>query len=169
MSAPAVIDSLEFARAGEELSGRVEVRQLQRLEDLLFDTEGILDYGLTGSRDERKRPQLEVSVTGRLHLQCQRCLGCLEYDVAVENTLLLVASGAPHDPELDEPDAPDAIEGSDELDVMALVEDEILLSLPISPRHEDECVSRLGDQARAAGPQSPFALLETLKGSRSRS
>ena len=168
MSAPAVIDSFEFARAGEELSGSVEVRRLQRLEDLLSDSEGVLSYVLKGSRDARKRPQLRVEVSGRLHVQCQRCLGRLDYDVDVENTLLLIERGAPHDPELDEPESPDAIEGSDELDVLGLVEEEILLSLPIAPRHENECVSGLGDAARAAGRPSPFALLETLKGSRSR-
>src|SRR5689334_13205885 len=109
MSAAAVIDALEFARGEQVLRGTLDVATLHRLEDVLFDDEGSLEYVLRGSKDERNRPQLEVEVTGRLHLQCQRCLSALDYDVAVSNTLLLLPRGVePED--LDDPEAPDAIE-----------------------------------------------------------
>lgn len=166
MSALESIDSFDFARAEERLDGSVAVERLKRLEDVLHDTEGRLDYSLRGTRDERNRPQLAVTVAGHVHLQCQRCLGLLDYDVAVDNTLLLVERGTPHDPQWDDPDAPDVLEASTELDVLLLIEDEILLSLPIAPRHaEGTCESRLGRENSAA-TSKPFAQLEALKGSR---
>jgi uncharacterized protein len=167
MSAPAVIDSLEFARAGEQSSGSLAVADLKRLDDLLHDAEGRVEYELRGSRDERNRPQLELRVRGRLHLQCQRCLGLLDYPVDVSNTLLVLPQGSEPDEELDDPEGPDAIEADPALDVAALVEDEVLLSLPISPRHAEGCVSRSQTQDEDdAGVEPAFAKLAALKRAR---
>ena len=163
MSAAAVIDALEFARGEQELRGSLPVAALKRLEDVLSDSEGTLEFVLHGSRDDRNRPQLHVEVTGRLHLQCQRCLGLLEYDVAVDNTLLVLPRGVePED--IDDPEAPDAIEASPELDVPGLIEDEVLLSLPLAPRHaEGSCQSRLRSRLEGAEPPKPFAELAALR------
>jgi uncharacterized protein len=167
MSAAAVIDSLEFARAQQQLRGSVEVTALKRLADVLFDTSGTVEYEVRGARDERKRPQLVLTVSGGLHLQCQRCLGLLEHDLQLANTLLLVPKGTEPDEDMDDPDAPDMIEASAELDVVALIEDEVLLSLPLAPRHpEGTCEGRLQGSTEAAGRSSPFANLAALKRSR---
>ena len=164
MSAAAVIDSLEFARAGGELRGSLPVSGLKRLEDVLFDTEGTLGYELRGGRDGRNRPELEVKIGGPLHLQCQRCLGPLQYDVDIANRLLIVAPGAPHDAELDDPEGPDMIEADVELEVAGLIEDEVLLSLPLAPRHpEGACASVLDSSRRTDGVPKAFAQLAALK------
>jgi uncharacterized protein len=166
MSAPAVIDSLEFARAAQSMSGSLPVASLQRLHDVLFDTDGSLSYELRGGRDARKRPRLELRITGDLDLQCQRCLGVLPYVVDVSNTVLLIAPGEQTSDDIDDAEAADAIEASPELDVTSLIEEEVLLSLPLAPRHaEGECASRLNEAtARAAEPA--FAKLGALKGPR---
>src|SRR5688500_15861295 len=70
MSAAAVIDSLEFARGQQQLRGSLPVESLQRLEDVLFDPQGNLEYEVRGCLDERNRPQLVLKVRGDLHLQC---------------------------------------------------------------------------------------------------
>src|SRR5687768_1406263 len=66
MSAPAVIDSLEFARSAQSMSGSLPVASLQRLHDVLFDTEGSLSYEVCGGRDARNRAQLALRITGAL-------------------------------------------------------------------------------------------------------
>ena len=164
MSAAAVIDSLEFARAGDELHGSIAVAQMKRLDDVLFDTEGSLDYGLRGSRDERNRALLEVTVAGALHLQCQRCLGLLDYEVEIATPLLVVPRGAHLGDEIDDPEGPDVIEAEAELDVEGLIEDEVLLSLPLAPRHsEGECSSRLPQSESGHSASGAFARLAGLK------
>ncbi len=135
MSAPAVIDSLEFARSAQQFTGSLPVESLKRLDDLLADAEGNLHYELRGGQDDRQRPQLEVRISGRLHLQCQRCLGVLDYPVDVASSLLVVSRGIEPPEGLEDPEAPDMIEADPELDVAALIEDEVLLSLPLAPRH----------------------------------
>jgi uncharacterized protein len=168
MSAPGATDSLEFARAGQQLRGSLPVASLKRLQDVLFDPDGVLQFELRGGQDDRGRPQLRLTVSGTLHLQCQRCLGCLEFPLDLRNALLLVPPGARHDADLDDPDAPDAIEASTQLDIAGLVEDEVLLGLPLAPRHAaDACAEQREGRgpAGAAQPESPFARLARLKNS----
>jgi uncharacterized protein len=164
MSAAAVIDTLEFARALQELRGSLPVVSFKRLEDVLFDSEGSVEYAIRGSRDDRNRPQLELEITGGLHLQCQRCLGLLDYPVAERNTLLVVQRDADPEEDMDDPDAPDTIMATPELDVAGLIEEEVLLSLPLAPRHpEGTCQSRFGSMLERAEPPKPFAELAALK------
>ena len=164
MSAAAVIDSLEFARAEEELRGTLPVVGLKRLEDILFDSTGALSYVLSGGRDELERPRLELKIQGPLHLQCQRCLERLDYALDVSSMLIVVPEGTRLPDEIDDPEGPDTIEANPELDVAALIEDEVLLSLPLAPRHaEGVCESRLEQQDEAAEEASAFAQLATLK------
>jgi uncharacterized protein len=165
MPAPAVIDSLEFARAEQSMGGIVPVTRFSRLADLLFGSDGEVEYAVRGGHDEQNRPQLELRIAGDLHLQCQRCLGPLDYPVDVSNTLLLVPPGARSDVDLEDPDAPDAIEASTELDVVGLIEDEVLLSLPLAPRHADgACASRAGTEVNdEVTTHSAFAELGALK------
>lgn len=160
MSALAVVDSLEFARSEQSVSGSVPVASLKRLEDVLFDGAGRVSYEVRGACDERNRPRLELRIEGRLHLQCQRCLGLLIYPVDVTTTLLLVPRGAKADEEMDDPESHDAIEASAELDVAGLIEDEVLLSLPLAPRHpEGTCASRIV-MRDIAGERSKTAFAE---------
>jgi uncharacterized protein len=165
MSAPAVIDSLEFARSAQQLSGSLPVEGLKRLEDVLSDADGSLRYELRGGRDERQRPQLQLRISGRLHLRCQRCLGMLEYPLEVANSLLLAAPGGEAPEGMDDPEAPDMIDAEPELDVAALIEDEVLLSLPLAPRHaEGACTNRTQTHDDAsAGEHSAFGKLAALK------
>ena len=164
MSAPAVIDSLEFARSEQRLAGELPIARLERLHDVLTDTEGTLRYTLRGGKDERQRPLLALEIDGELHLQCQRCLEGLSYPVELQSTLLLIPRGEQTDELLDDPAAPDAIEPSPELNVSELIEDEVLLSLPLSPRHpEGRCVSRTRRTENGAETPSAFAQLAALR------
>jgi uncharacterized protein len=164
MSAAAVIDSVEFARAELRVRGSLLVADLSRLTDSLFDTQGTLDYEVKGGVDELNRPQLAVKVEGPLNLQCQRCLEALQYAVNVSNTLVIVPPGAQPVDEIEDPEAPDTIDADAELDVAALVEDEVLLSLPLAPRHaEGVCQSRLDLHQDDSEPRSAFAQLAALK------
>ena len=159
----AVIDSLEFARTGQTLSGSVQISRLARLQDSLIDGLGELQYEVKGGHDARRRPVLMLEVGGVLHLQCQRCLGMLNHPLRLSSTLLLASGGAAAADEFDAEDA-EWIEASAALDVTGLIEDEVLLSLPYSPRH-DEGLCRHGTDAMTADSagRAVFAKLADLK------
>ena len=164
MSAPAVIDSLEFVRSGGEINETVPVAGFGRLQDVLFDGAGEIAYSLHGGYDRRQRPRLRLEVSGSVNLRCQRCLSGLSVPLALSADLLLVQSGTTAALEDDDPLAPDGIEASANLDVRGLVEDEIILSLPFSPRHEEgACRAPADDAGPAATKETPFARLASLK------
>jgi len=159
MSARALIDSVEFARAGDELSGSVPVGELARIADSLFDTAGALQFELKGARDVRQRLRLHLKVDGSIDLKCQRCLGKLVYPVSTQSNLLVLTDGKAGD--TGEIEDLDGVPAAADTDVWALVEDEVLLALPLAPRHaEGECrpaVKEAGDRVA-----SPFAALARL-------
>jgi uncharacterized protein len=159
MFARPFIDSLDFAKNGMELSGEVGVEKLPRLADLLHSTEGLLSYSISGYQDKNSLSSLELVLQGSCKLRCQRCLGSLDYEIDVVNELVLV-SETDFDPiEVDE--GPDTIVASRHLDVLDLVEDELLLSLPFAPKHPvNEC--QFATES-LEGPESRFSTLAKLK------
>ena len=162
MSAQAVIDSLEFARTGQTLRGSLAVPELRRLKESLADDGGRIDFLVRGARDARRRPVLTLEISGLLHLQCQRCLGLLDYPLRLSNTLLLVGAGEVAAGDLDDEDA-EWIEASGELDVTLLVEDEIILSLPYAPRHEEGACRQGGYTANGGAAGTALAKLGALR------
>jgi uncharacterized protein len=161
MPAQTVIDSLEFARTGQQLSGSLPIPDMLRLKDSLFDGLGEVRYEVKGALDSSRRPILVLDVSGTLNLQCQRCLGPLDFPLRVANTLLL--AGTTEEGEGFEREEVEWIEASAELDIAGLVEDEIILALPYSARHgEGKCRQDAGmDAGKNTG--SAFAKLAALK------
>lgn len=165
MSAQAAIDSLEFARAEQELQGNLPVSGLARLQDCLYDSAGSVEFQLTGGHDAEQRPILSLNINGLLHLRCQRCLRRLDYPLHVSNTLMLARRGENLAAAVADPDVPDYIEASTELDIAGLIEDEILLCLPLAPRHaQGECLGPAEMRDAENGDNvHPFSKLKDLR------
>jgi uncharacterized protein len=158
MFARPFIDSVDFAQNGKELRGETGFAELPRLGDMLAKTDGTLAYRVRGYREDDSN-KLEVSLRGTCILRCQRCLGMMDYPVEIVSHLKLLP--AEKLAETEDDDEADAIEAEPNLDVMALIEDELLLGLPFAPKHpEGECASTANDLQIKA---SPFAVLAGLK------
>lgn len=142
------------------MQGVVPVCELQRLVDVLADEEGSLAWSVRGECDANHKPFLVIDVTGELHLKCQRCLDVLPFSLKIESHLLLVPHGRPWPDEALEDDSADPIGALVEQPLLPLIEDELLLALPIAPRHESCSVPGHDDGSAAA---SPFASLAQLK------
>jgi uncharacterized protein len=167
MYARSFIDSLDFARNGRGISGEVQIAELPRLLDILENPQGILRYSVRGVVDKQGNPALDVSVVGQCQLRCQRCLSVLDYPVRLHTRLLLrdqasldALDGNVADGEEEESDS---ILADEHLNVLDLLEEEILLSLPIAPKHElGACQVTDGENAHRE-ERSPFAVLAKLK------
>jgi uncharacterized protein len=160
MSQAGVIDSLQFARERGERRGSLDLHAMPRLAHSGCKA-AMLSYVLQGGRNENNRPSLHLEVAGPLMLECQRCLGPLEFPLAVSNDLELAASQA----EIDAADdSLDRVLASPQMDVAELVEDEAILALPMISMHE-HCVDidKLRDKPHEDAPPSPFAALAALK------
>ena len=133
MSQAEVIDGLQFARAGLERRGVVGMKQLPRLAELQCSTEG-LEYHLRGGRAGNGKPCLWLSVRGSMELPCQRCLDPIQVPIAIDAELQLAETVR----EISEADDEiDRVLASRRMDVALLVEDEVILALPMAPRHEE--------------------------------
>ncbi len=161
MSQQIVIDSLSFAREGRSLQGELPVSGLERLHDLLAEVAGVVCYRLHGRISRQGKPQLLLEVVGEVPLVCQRCLGQLGYPLSIVSTLELIADEADLTQDELEDDSRDFLVAQKELDVAALIEDEIILALPSAPRHDD-CALPSGSSCGTK--ESPFAALNALKG-----
>ncbi|HEY5995178.1 MAG TPA: YceD family protein [Gallionellaceae bacterium] len=161
------IDSLDFAHKGQELRGTAPVSEMTRLQDMLAAPDGEVGYVLRGLMGKDGKPLLELSLTGNCQLRCQRCLQGMPYAINTVSLLMPVPeneleSSSMEGGELDEADGIDRIPADAHLDVLGLVEDEILLGLPLSPRHESGACAAAAESV-PAGKQNPFAVLRELK------
>jgi uncharacterized protein len=154
-----VIDGLEFARTGSKLQGAWPLADLPRLRDTLRRGNGSVAYELQGVPELRGRPALRLKVAGTLLLTCQRCLEELDYPLSIEVALLLAASQAEIDAEPFEVEMPECIVAGREMPVLDLVEDELVLAVPIAPRHERCAAGRARPEALK---HTPFAGLRGL-------
>jgi uncharacterized protein len=158
MSHQPVIDGFEFASAGATQQGFLPLTSFPRLRDLLASDAGEIAYVVEGARDARGRPSLRLKVGGALQLRCQRCLEPMAHEVDAESLLVLAATQAELDAEPAQVEGPDRVLGARDMRVAELVEDELILALPLAPRHE-RCA---GAAVGGGGRRSPFAGLRGL-------
>lgn len=153
-------DPFRFAAEGASVSGVIALTDLNRLSDVLVDTAGEVTYRLVGEFGLDRKARLRLTATGMLPVRCQRCLGGMEWPLGIEVVLELVRPGQPIPEDELENDEFDAIEAVPDLDVLALVEDEIVLAVPIAPRHESCDAPR---PVKGSEKESPFASLVKLR------
>ena len=159
----AVVDSVAFARESGELRAMVAVAALVRLQDALFDQSGAIAYELVGNVDRDGKPLLRLALGGELVLRCQRCLGPVRFRLeAVRNFVLVPAGRVLSDP-ADEAEDTEQLHADAKLDVIALVEDEVILGLPMVAGHEEGTCAPPLPKAQAGKRDSPFSALAALK------
>ena len=162
-------DAFRMAAEGDSLGGEFDASTLARVVDRLAPGAGPapIAWRIAGDHDAFQRPMLSVTIEGSLPLVCQRCLQPFAAPIA-QQTRLLLAQDETQLGLLDAED-PEVVLAATPIDARTLVEDEILLSLPLAPRHaEGQCPEdvRLQVERPEAGgtsEASPFAPLAKLK------
>jgi uncharacterized protein len=161
MKDPYQVDPQRLSEKPLVLEGTFKPGELERLEDALANGEGELHYRITAALDRRRRKTLSCIIEGFVFLTCQVSLEAFRHDVSISDRLVLVDREEELPPIGEESDAEDYLVADEPLDIRDLVEDAVLLSLPMVPRKpglEDtvggnEAVSRV----------TPFAALAGLK------
>jgi uncharacterized protein len=115
---------------------------------------------VTGGEPER---WLHLRASTTVPLQCQRCLGPLAQPIEVDRRFLFVADEDEAE-RLDEESEDDVLVLQPRLNLGELLEDELILALPIVPRHEGECPEPLRPAGEDdTGRPHPFAALAALR------
>lgn len=163
---PEFIEPLRLAELGRVLRGRLSLSRFRRLAQSLSAADGEAQVVLAFGKDELGRPQVTGTVKAELELICQRCLEPMTLPVVAEVRLGLVSSEA--EEEQLAPGFEALPVGAGPVCVADVVEDELILGLPLVPMHRPaQCGAanayavEVGEGAQA--PENPFAVLARLK------
>ena len=153
------------------------VTALRRLHEETLVTPGaaaaIITWQATGERASLgpagRQAALHLVADVTVPLECQRCLQAVEVPLHIDRRLFFV-EGEDAAAALDAESEQDVLALSRALDLPGLLEDELLLALPIVPRHE-HCPQPLAAASAAAEvanddaepAENPFAVLAALK------
>jgi len=171
---PRMLNVAQLCHDAGSLAGQWPLVGMKRLRDSLFaQADSVIDWSASGALllASSAEPEVwlhlraEVAVT----LQCQRCLQAVMQPLVVDRRLRFVRSEAEAE-RLDEASDDDVLVLLPRLDLHDVVEDELILALPLVPRHEDACpeplpmpIDDLPDEEPAP---NPFAALAALRNSR---
>jgi uncharacterized protein len=176
---PAQIEPFKWAEQGFSWSGQLPLSRFVRIarEAVGSIDDQLINIDCKLSMDAYHRiVWLDARVDARVPMECQRCLDSVEIDLSSDFHLALVDDESLIE-RLDE-DADFIVLGESEsstkgdydtpasLDLLALLEDELLLLLPLSPKHDvcehqhQPAVEELAEEKR----DNPFDVLASLKG-----
>lgn len=171
---PDRLDVKAFAQAGAKLAGHDSLLKYERLarEAQGLHPDLLVDWQATGELRAvaGQGPQiwLHLKVRALFPMQCQRCLTPVDVPLEVERSFRFVSDEATAEALDDESDE-DLLAISREFHLRELIEDELLMALPLVPRHE-ECPTEVplassDDDFEAANAEkpNPFAALASLR------
>jgi uncharacterized protein len=168
------LDIHSFAKSSESLAAQDSVSGFRRLlkelgasaadRKIAWRVQGELREGASGPA----QVWLHLKAQAVLPLICQRCLGPLEFQVAVDRSFRFVATEAQAEAE-DEASQEDVLVLDQRFDLLGLIEDEFLMALPVIPLHEvcptevKLAVQDPGFEDPSGKPTKPFAVLAKLR------
>jgi len=168
---PHRLDVEAFARDAGELDGSWSLAELPRLRDAQMaesDAAPQVPWSVRGERVQERAGEgeiwLHLQASTTLQLQCQRCLQPVEVPMQLDRGVRIVRGedeAAALDADIDD----DVLALTRSLDLRELIEDELLLALPLVPHH-DVCPQPLPLPEEAAFEDDephPFAALAALK------
>jgi uncharacterized protein len=143
-------------------AGTFKPAELERLEDAVANGEGEVRYRISAGLDKQRRKVVSCIIEGFVFLLCQNTLDQFRHEISITDVLILVD----HENELPgveaESETEDYLVADAPLDIRDLIEDAILLALPMVPRKPGQEEVKDGGGGGGKKP-SPFAVLASLK------
>lgn len=157
------------------LAGQRPLGEMRRLHDSLFGAPppgSVVEWSAQGSLlpTGAGEPEVWLHLQGGVGvtLQCQRCLQAVEQALVVDRRFRFVRTEQEAE-RMDEVSEDDVLVLMPRLDLFDLLEDELILALPLVPRHPGACPSPLplplplDDLPAEASAPNPFAALAALR------
>ena len=162
-SKPLSIDLEKLSATPEVREGSIRPGDLPRLAESLANGEGELRYRISARLDPQRRQVASCIIEGFVFLTCRATLDTFRHPVSIDDRLVLVDDESRLPPIEEESDTEDYLVADGPLGVLELVEDAVILALPMMPRKPglewSEAQAKVGPEAKA----SPFAKLSSLK------
>lgn len=166
-SLPDSVDVWRMVMARRSFEGTLAVATLPRLVSALVDDVGVVHFALEFGRDAFGTAFLSVQAQADLRLMCQRSLEPFACPVTVDSRLGLIREEREEAALL--PGYEPLLVDAEPLHLASVIEDELLLALPLVPMRpgsEDAVaawVAPADDELEPVARANPFAALRTLK------
>lgn len=131
-----VVDPFKLARKQSMLKGTIHQRDLKRLSDINVSSEEELEYNLRFDLDDNGRFVISGELVTNLSLTCFKCLGTFVKNVHISLNLYPVISENVANSYTK--DLETFIVKENRLSIIDLIEEEIILNLPMITKHEGE-------------------------------
>ena len=139
------------------------VEAFPRLLESLANDEGELRYRVSAGLDRERRKVVSCIIEGFVFLTCQATLDTFRHPVSIDDRLVLVDDESRLPPMQEESDTEDYLVVDGPLDVLELVEDAVILALPMIPRKPGLESREVESKEPGDEKPSPFAKLSGLK------
>jgi uncharacterized protein len=164
---PTQVNPLRFAENATQLHGHLFIKDMQRLTPSLFKSEGEVEVRLQFGIDERGIRFLKGLAIAQLTLQCQRCMEAFVRDISGDFIYAMVSDEekAKRLPKRYDP----VFVIDDTLNIQDIVEEELIINLPIVPMHcSEDCKIQLpitvaSEPSATQEMDHPFKVIELLK------
>ena len=161
-SLPAQLKLFNFAKKEISLSGLYQISDFPRITEIASNKKDNVRVELSFYLKNNKTPCVEGIIELNIVLACQRCLDNLSITLKVNFNLAFVRNDQQSE-ELDSHYEIYVIE-EEELATFDLISDEILLSIPMVPTHDYDCIKEINEQEIVEGKsENPFAILKKIK------
>ena len=162
---PKKADPRKLAERGAQITGIVEISAMPRLASFLCSEQGAVDVTLEFAVDEQHLRTVTGTAKGQVLMTCQRCLEPVSIDVEATFNLAVVLNDeqARNLPRYFDP----LLVEEEDVELLPIVEDELILSLPSVPKHVDCSVKTSWGESETVRLQqekpNPFSVLASLK------
>ena len=164
---PKMIDLRRSADQDIEYQTRMQASLLARLEEAVDELDEEISVRIRLHKDEQGRLRVTGEAAVQAKLTCQRCMQLSDHLLETEIDLVAVYS---EEQAKALPKELDAWVVEDSANLHELIEDELLLAMPIVAYHpEEECSAagsfQSGEPVETVEKRSPFAVLKDLASS----
>ena len=159
---PDQLKLFNFAKKEVSLSGIYQISDFPKISEIASNKEDYVRVELSFYFKNNKTPCVEGIIELDVVLACQRCLDNLSIALQVNFNLAFVR----HNQESEELDSHYEIYviEEEELATLDLISDEILLSIPMVPMHDYDCIKEINEQEIVEEKsENPFAILKKIK------
>ena len=179
---PVRLDPVNFADYGRVIEGSIATKGMLRLKGNVVASDDMVSAKLSFSRGLYGYPLVAGQVNASVDMRCERCLDDVRMELNPDINVLLKPEGEvlrqnkSNEEDIKDTDKPDIHEyDGKSLELSELVEEELLLALPLIPKHQDislcnqDMVAWLaaneapgeGQEAPAERAENPFAILKS--------
>ena len=155
--------SSELTRKADYI-GEIRHSDMPRLQSLVVPDDGVANVTFAFGFNLLNHAVIRGQYTTELMVECQRCLEPMPF--SIDQGFELLIDGTEEDIESFQLDSVYTSEGY--LDVFEVIEDELILALPLIMMHEETSCNTYWQSEPEEAPieekDNPFAVLETLKG-----